>query len=180
MLDFTLQILLGILLADFLSGVIHWIQDRYATPLWPVVGKAVEDAHDHHVLPFQFLEKTLMQRNGVTMALVATIGAVIGIICGYSHIWAAALITGFFANEIHATTHRGNRVPSWVKGLRFVGLIQSPAHHARHHAREDRSYCVITSWLNPALDHIKFWQGLEWILFVLAVWPKPETPPQRR
>src|SRR3954470_15441550 len=58
-----------------------------------------------------------------------------------------------------------------ISFLQRLRLIQTPQHHAKHHTDPKNSaYCVLTNFLNPALDSIRFWDVLErmiWVLFRL-------------
>lgn len=48
------------------------------------------------------------------------------------------------------------------RALQSVGVLQSPAHHARHHKDPFAShFCAGTNLLNPVLEAIGFWRGLE-------------------
>lgn len=171
------SIIMGVLVADFLSGFIHWIQDRYAKPSWPIVGGAVADAHEHHSNPGKMLKASFWKRNGSTMILVGIIGLIVAAFGGLNVVTITALFVGSLANEIHATTHR--RTASWwITVARVIGLIQYPSHHAIHHKpNSKRRYCVITSWLNAALDHLQIWAVLELILLCFGVWPNGEELP---
>jgi len=169
-MDIILNIFAGIILADFTSGFIHWVQDRYAKPSWPIVGKAVANAHEHHTYPLKFLETTFLQRNLATFILVFIIAGFLALIAGLNTVTITALAVGAFSNEIHATTHR-KAVLTWVHVLRFLGIFQSPRHHAFHHRPSaNTNYCVITNYLNPVLDHIGFWKWLEFCLLSVGVW----------
>ena len=160
-MQLLLSILAGVLLADFLSGVIHWIQDRYAKPSWPLVGAAVTDAHDHHAKPHKFLERSFLRRNSAVGVIVLIIGLLVALCGGLNTMTVTALIVGALSNEIHGFTHR-RHVSGWVEILQYFGLIQTQDHHRRHHyGDEGGAYCVITAWLNPALDHLHIWQIME-------------------
>jgi ubiquitin-conjugating enzyme E2 variant len=51
---------------------------------------------------------------------------------------------------------------NWFQKAR---ILQTPRHHAQHHrGAKNTHYCVITNVLNPALDRIGFWRGLEWCI----------------
>ena len=81
------------------------------------------------------------------------------------HIWLFAFL-GVNANQIHKWAHRTRRENGrFVTMLHKLRLLQSPQHHARHHTDPKNShYCTITNFLNPVLDTIRFWDGLEWLL----------------
>jgi len=75
----------------------------------------------------------------------------------------------------HRTPAENGRLISLLQRAR---LVQSPAHHARHHTDPKNShYCVLTNFLNPLLDGIRLWELLEWlILKVLGVRRRLDTP----
>ena len=64
------------------------------------------------------------------------------------------------------------RLVTWMQKLK---LIQTQ--HARHHSgAKDSHYCSITNFLNPLLEELEFWKGLERInekLFALRRKPDP-------
>jgi plasmanylethanolamine desaturase len=44
-------------------------------------------------------------------------------------------------------------------------LLQTPRHHARHHTDpKDCHYCTMSNLLNPLLDGVNFWGGLEFFV----------------
>ena len=45
------QIIGGLLLADFISGLFHWFEDRYGNPDWPVLGHTIRQNQQHHFTP---------------------------------------------------------------------------------------------------------------------------------
>ncbi len=80
-------------------------------------------------------------------------------------IWLFAIISAN-ANEIHKWAHRtraeNGPVISFFQDIR---VLQTARHHARHHTDPKNShYCTVTNFLNPVLDGIRFWDGLEWAL----------------
>ena len=49
--------------------------------------------------------------------------------------------------------------------IQKTGLIQSRRMHGYHHSAPfDVNYCVLTNYLNPILNKIRFWQFLEWTI----------------
>lgn len=155
------SLLVGYLLADLLAGFWHWAEDRYFHSDWPFVGKYIAAPNElHHSEPTAFLNQGYWSRNWTTIA-PAAIAFVIALLCG-APLWLLATFAFVSqANEIHAWAHR--RVSSrFVRGLQEFGLFQSPRHHAVHHKSPfDCRYCVMSDWLNPVLDRLKFWAWLE-------------------
>jgi ubiquitin-conjugating enzyme E2 variant len=80
-------------------------------------------------------------------------------------VWLFALLTAN-ANEFHKWEHRtrkeNGRIISFLQDIR---LLQGAKHHARHHTDPKNShYCTVTNLMNPVLDRVRFWDGLEWLL----------------
>lgn len=44
----VLYVMAAFLLADFVTGVFHWWEDRYGNPAWPVIGKLVVEPNILH------------------------------------------------------------------------------------------------------------------------------------
>lgn len=160
---FVGQALIGWLLADLLSGIVHWWEDRVGEMAWPVIGQAVIAPNRlHHVDVLYFAQSSLLARNLAAWLVVAATSAVWFWLAGPSVVWAFATLGGALAAEVHRMAHLPVSVGPVGRVLQEVGLIQSPRHHAGHHkAPSDRRYCVLTDWLNPALDALGVWRRLE-------------------
>ncbi len=83
---------------------------------------------------------------------------------------------GANANEIH----KWNHLPKKKRGRLVVALqdgrlLQTAKHHGKHHVgSKDTHYCVVTNVLNPVLDGVQFWHGLEWTIeHLLGVSKRP-------
>jgi ubiquitin-conjugating enzyme E2 variant len=162
------QLLLGWLLADFLSGVLHWIEDRFGPGRehWPLLGALIFTPNIiHHADPTAFLRTGFVERNWTTWAAVAPIAVLMLLAFGpQPWVWSAA-IGGAMASEIHAWAHRKTMAPRWALPLQSIGLLQSPRHHAVHHVPDHRRhYCIISDLVNPVLDHFAFWFSIEKLL----------------
>lgn len=170
MIDAIAHVLLCWLAADFLSGLFHWLEDRYFTTALPILGKYVAAPNEvHHSQPTEFLRGGYWFRNWTTIVPA-------GIACLLT-LWSPWCLTFLFltqANEIHAWAHQ--RCNRWVRALQETGLIQSAKHHGGHHrAPFDCRYCVMTNWLNPVLDELRFWFVLEWLVSWLGIYPKEQA-----
>lgn len=164
------QLLFGWLLADILSGVLHWLEDRILPEGIPILDEQiVQPNRMHHAEPLEFTRFGFLHRNGTTWAATALIGGPLLWVLGPSLWLAIALLGGGFANQIHYWAHLPAAAPIWVRTAQLTGALQSPGGHARHHrAPSDRAYCILTDWLNPWLDRWKLWARLEWLLQVKA------------
>ncbi|WP_375209774.1 fatty acid desaturase CarF family protein [Hyphomonas jannaschiana] len=160
------QALAGWLLADLGSGVIHWAQDRYGSPRWPLVGGIVRDTIRHHRKPMGFLDKPVLARSArmIGLALVVLMAL---LLAGAPLAFALPLSAGIFlSNEIHAAAHaKARSLPGPVRALQRIGLIQSPLHHAAHHRHlKNVNFCTLTDWVNPVLERARFWRRLEAVI----------------
>jgi len=159
--------------ADFFSGVIHWLEDRYGDPSWPLLGRFVVEPNIlHHTDPTAFLREGFFVRNWTSMAPAFAIAAVLWV--GECRWPATAVAMLGCANEVHAWAHQKCSRP--VRGLQMLGVLQSQEHHAQHHRQPfDRNYCVMTDWLNQPLTAVRFWSGVEAaVRIVTGVVPRPE------
>lgn len=161
------------LLADFMSGVVHWWEDRYGDPTWPIVGRLVVAPNIlHHTDQLAFTRGNYWRRNWTTLVPALTAAG----LAGWAGWWilAAALVILSQANEIHAWAHQRCCRP--VRGLQLLGILQSPMQHAEHHRKPfDRNYCTVSDLLNPVLAAIGWWPAIEAVVgWIFNVWPRLE------
>ncbi len=167
------ELVAGWLLADFLGGALHWFEDRMMRLSWPFLGRwVVEPNRLHHAEPLAFTHGSLLSRNGTAWVSVVAIGALWEAIAGLSLTWAAAVIGGLMTAQVHYWSHSKHR-PRWVEVLQQTGLFQSRPHHWVHHGAGVDRYCVLTDLLNPMLDGIAFWSGIERALAIVGIRPDP-------
>jgi plasmanylethanolamine desaturase len=166
------DVLLCILTADFLTGVIHWAEDTYGVPTWPLLGPAVIEPNIvHHERPALFTAGNLWHRNYQVFYFGA---AAIGIVYLTGWLTWQFTLTACLAslgNEVHAWTHKRPR-SRLARLLQDMRLVISPEQHARHHRPPyDVCFCTLTNVLNPLLDACRFWRGLEWMLSAIGIAP---------
>jgi ubiquitin-conjugating enzyme E2 variant len=169
--SFLLQASGCVLFADFLTGIVHWLEDSYGDPRWPVVGKLVIEPNlEHHARPRAMLAYSWFESSKVLIWTGAFAALVLGALGALT--WHALLVLGLGsqANEIHKWTHRTRREnPAWINWLHDRGLVQTPRHHGQHHGRaKNTHYCTLTLWLNPVLDRVGFWRALEALVRVVT------------
>jgi len=162
----------GLVAADLVSGIVHWIGDTWGTPDWPILGPTlIRPFREHHEDPQAIVRHDFVETNGASsIGALILLGAALAIpldqIAG--DLVASTLLslsTWLFAtNQIHKWAHAAQR-PRAVTWLQERRWILSPSHHALHHAAPfDRYYCITTGWLNPLLVKIGFFDALErWI-----------------
>jgi plasmanylethanolamine desaturase len=160
----------SVLLADLVSGVIHWAEDAYARfkprRKLRVINVIARDNEQHHRRPREFLKRNWWQSSWDLVALGA---AIIAGAYALGHLsWALLLFVALSvnANQMHKWAHMNPREnPKLVTWLQRVHLLQSPRHHGRHHAgTKDSHYCVVTNFLNPVLEEVNFWRRLEGVV----------------
>ena len=156
-----------VLAADFVSGLIHWIEDAYIRESTPVLGGWIGRNNTlHHHLPRRMTQNTWWQSNWDSLlAMLALVIGAAALGCLNWPVWLFAIVSGN-ANEVHKWSHRtrreNGRIISWLQDIR---LLQTPHHHAIHHTNpKEVHYCPVTNVLNPALDSLHFWAGLEWLM----------------
>jgi plasmanylethanolamine desaturase len=151
--------------ADFVAGFVHWLEDAYVREDTPLIGKHVARPNIvHHHYP-RYMTRHTWWQTSFDLVLVSAALLIVAWCCGFLswEVWLFAILSAN-ANEFHKWEHRtpkeNGRVISFLQHIR---LLQTAKHHARHHTDPKNShYCTITSFLNPALDGIHFWDGLEW------------------
>jgi ubiquitin-conjugating enzyme E2 variant len=160
------SILGGLFLADFFSGLIHWFEDRYGNPKWPVLGHTIRANQEHHFRPRAFLEGSFLSRNREVFVIGALFLAGFWVTGTLNLFTGSAVLFGMFANEFHRAAHRSPKENGrLITALQKTGLAQSFQHHAAHHRQgKDTHYCVVTNYTNPILERVGFFPALERIV----------------
>ncbi|MBX3472946.1 MAG: hypothetical protein KF754_01015 [Planctomycetes bacterium] len=163
------------LLTDFLSGLIHWAGDTWGRVSMPVVGRMlVRTFREHHTSPRAITHHGVVQLLG-EQSLFAT--PLMGLLLLFNPddqdvVGTTTLLGLYFmlvvitaSNLFHKWAHM-RKPPVVARVMQNLGLVISFKHHARHHAPPYmRGYCPAIGWLNPVLDGIRFWRGLEWLVW---------------
>lgn len=157
----------AVMLADFVSGVVHWAEDAYARfkPVrkLPLINTIALENDLHHRRPREFLARSWWASSWD----LALLGALVLLAaCWLDRMSLAVLLFVLLAvnaNQIHKWTHRNPREnPRWVTLLQRCYLLQTPRHHGRHHHGEKNThYCVVTNFLNALLEEVGFWRRME-------------------
>jgi len=171
------QALMGWLLADLFSGWVHWLEDRVLRIDMPILGPAIVLPNRvHHTQPLKFTYSPFLRRNMWLWIAVTMISVAMWFIGLPFTLWAAMTIGGLVVNEVHRFAHRPGLTGPLLKTLQKIGVFQSPRHHAGHHRMPtDTRYCTLTDWLNPILDRLNVWNGLERILSWIHLEPNRGT-----
>jgi hypothetical protein len=153
-----------ILIADFVTGFVHWAEDAYARRDTPIIGKLVAEANiEHHQRPRAFLARSWWSSSWDLLLLAMALVTVAWWCDRLTwHIWLFALLVAN-ANQMHKWTHQNptenGRFITWLQEWKF---LQTRRHHAQHHHGEKNThYCVITNFLNPVLEEMELWRKAE-------------------
>jgi ubiquitin-conjugating enzyme E2 variant len=166
-LSTLIQIAATVFGAEFAAGLVHWLEDAYIREDTPLVGRHIARPNIvHHHYPRYMTRHNWLETSWDLICLSALL-VVVAWCCGFLtwHVWLFAVLAAN-ANEVHKWEHRtraqNGPVISFLQDIR---LLQTSKHHARHHTDPKNShYCTMTNVLNPVLDGIRFWAGLEWVL----------------
>lgn len=155
------------LFADFLTGLVHWWEDAYAQPDWPVIGPLVAEPNLLHHRDPRAMTRLPWWKN-VDVPVIAGALALAGLAVLHALIWplVLAIVLAAFTNLVHRWAHQSaaenGRLITWMQDS---GLIQSRAQHALHHRWPRKShYCPLTNALNPVLERFDFWRRLERVI----------------
>ena len=162
---------LGAWAADLVTGLVHWACDTWGDERTRFVGTGlIKGFREHHDDPRAMLEHDWIEVNREPAAAACAAFLVLALPPVQEWLADRAFLAAFawslvafgaLANQIHQWSH--DPAPArWVARVQRVGLILTPARHARHHrAPHDGDYCIAGGWLNPALDAAGFWRALE-------------------
>lgn len=161
------QSLLIIMLADFIAGIVHWFEDAYVRENTPLIGSFIGKANViHHHLPRYMTRNNWWQSSWdlLSFSTLVVVGAWWLDLLTW-HVWLFAVISTN-ANQVHKWSHQTrNENGRIITFLQNIGVLQTPHYHAVHHTNpKNVRYCPITNLVNPILDGLRFWDGVEWIL----------------
>jgi plasmanylethanolamine desaturase len=174
-----LQALGVVLLADFVAGVVHWLEDAYGTAETPVIGPLmIKPNIIHHHYPRFFTKLSWWQSSWDLLLLGALLlGAAAWLDCLN---WQVALFVAISvnANQVHKWSHMTRAEVGPVVGfLQDIRVLQTPRHHALHHTDPKNTYyCPVTNVVNPILEVVNFWGHLEALIeFFTGITHRPDT-----
>lgn len=155
-----------VLMVDFFSGLLHWIEDTFWTVDTPIIGNwLVKPNVLHHEDGQAFIQNSYWYSSRDLLILGLLI-LIVAYVCRSLtwQVWLFVLL-GANANQIHKWSHQNHDAPYLIRLLQRIHVLQRPERHWRHHIDDKNThYCVITNFLNPVLDGLHFWRLLEKLL----------------
>ncbi|XP_065201924.1 plasmanylethanolamine desaturase 1 [Planococcus citri] len=167
--------LCGILTADFLSGVVHWVADTWGSTDLPIIGKNfLRPFREHHIDPTSITRHDFVETNSYNFLVLIPVSVYMlwnfvtksqeEIRSEYN--WSLYLyLLGIFVaytNQIHKWSHTYFDLPKYVVFLQKYHIVLPQRQHRYHHiAPHETYYCITTGWLNYPLECINFWSTLE-------------------
>jgi ubiquitin-conjugating enzyme E2 variant len=162
----------GAIMADFLSGVVHWYFDTWGTVNTPVLGVLVRSFREHHIHPRAMCSHDFIEVSAdnciipIPFVLLCCLWKIqwswtLEMFLMGSTQWTVVFV--LFTNQVHKWAHMSSHQrPLIVKFLQKIGFILQPKHHTHHHlAPFDHNYCIFSGWCNPFLEKIDFWKKFE-------------------
>ena len=165
--------------ADLVSGLVHWLADTWGSTSMPVLGRRfLRPFRIHHENPADILERDFIDCNGdVAMLACPLLIAAWCLAPSSLSVFAAALgAAALPTNQVHQWAHQC-APPRPVRWLQERGLILSPETHARHHRDPHAShYCITNGWCNAPLEAIGLFRALErWITRATGRLPRSDA-----
>lgn len=175
--------ILGYVLSDFVSGLVHWAADTWGSVSWPIVGNTlIRSFREHHVDPKAITRHDFIETNGDNCLVCLPILIFI-VSYGATEAWEvflaivllSLLIWTFITNQIHKWAHE-DKVSGWVRFFQKAGLFISKEHHEKHHQFPHMShYCITSGWLNAPLMKVSFYRIAERVVTkVTGMLPRSE------
>jgi ubiquitin-conjugating enzyme E2 variant len=132
--------LVGYLIADLLSGTVHWFCDTFFGEETPIIGRRlIQPFRDHHLRPQEITRYGLLEQDGsnyislIPLLWLVRSWAPLGTVALLVQATLLGLAIGSLGtNLFHKWAHSGD-VPSWVRWLQRCRLIRwsSPSKRQR-------------------------------------------------
>src|SRR5207245_5406208 len=124
----------GFVLADFVSGIVHWAADTWGSPDMPVIGQAlIRPFREHHVDQKEITRHDFVETNGnncfisipAALLAVALPDGAVGFF--FATMTFSMCLAIFGTNQFHKWAHM-DAPPPLVRWLQQAGLVLPPDH----------------------------------------------------
>ncbi|MDA9774439.1 fatty acid desaturase family protein, partial [Saprospiraceae bacterium] len=157
-----LKLVILVLLADLITGFVHFLLDQYGSPDSRFFKNAIKINLSHHDNPRLMLERTYWELTKDSWKIAFTVMPISILLFGFHWELAFLLVVGANTNIIHRWSHsKKTEKPRFVTFLQQIRVFQGKHQHSQHHKRPfDTYFCIITNFWNPILERIYFWEGV--------------------
>jgi hypothetical protein len=165
----------GFVSGDFISGMIHLMQDNYIGREHhrPFVVGDVLHIHTasgissaHHLFPSNWkdIPDSVIIRTGVFLMLPAAAIQCIGrndYVGAWAYYTAAWSIASVLSHKYAHERNHGRHVPRLYRLLQDTGLFLAPEEHRRHHINGHGDYAAVNGISAGVIDTFARWMGLD-------------------
>ena len=148
-------------LADLLSGVVHWTADTWGSETTVVIGpRFIRPFRVHHINAQDIVARPFLHLNGdVALGVLPMLVAAFFVSDAWRFFLVLLALSILPTNQIHQWAHQPV-APPVARVLQRLGLILRPEEHLLHHTAPNRShFCITTGWCNGFLG--RFLTGVE-------------------
>jgi lathosterol oxidase len=155
----------ALLIADFLTGVVHWAFDQHIPPSTPLIGPVAQEFRDHHLVHSTGIADNAIETMERMVPVVALPMLGLAFLAKDFTLVSSFLMMMAFLSSIapycHKLAHDAHR-SQFVRLLQRLKIILPPKTHAKHHQKtQSQAYCIYNGWCNPLLDRINFFGRLD-------------------
>lgn len=173
----AVQLGLIYLAVDLVAGFFHWAEDtlgRATSPVWGPLFVAPNVTHHDHPQQMLRIHWFINSLPLYGLGLVILGGAWALDALGWQ-VWAFVGF-GIFSQQAHRWSHTPRKVlPRPVLWAQRMGILQNGPMHWRHHRGDHAThFCPVTPWMNPLVDRIGLWRGLERVM--VPIFGAPRRP----
>jgi plasmanylethanolamine desaturase len=178
--EIILILLLTWILADFISGFVHWMADTWGSPHLKILGPMfIRPFREHHVDPLSITRHDWIETNGanffttVPALFIFVVAEMTGLFSVHPLIIDGMISLNFWVvltNQIHKWAH-SEAPPNIVSYMQKKGILLAPHVHQIHHRMDhDSYYCITSGLLNAAAEKSRFFKNLEKLISRLTGW----------
>ena len=176
-MNILLQILISLVVIDFLVAAAHWFEDNYLYYDYPffLLNQISKDNELHHYIPrvitYYSYAESMYVPTIITLCLLITLNTFTSIkVNKYPAIYITSLVLGSFSNVVHKWQHQRDCERYKIVTLlyKYRILVSSEKHRMHHKGDKDAefykrsdNYGIIFHILNNLYDSLKIWPILE-------------------
>ena len=170
-----IKIFLLFTLADLSTGVVHFWVDQFGREDTPLIGNNIVRINiEHHLHPDKMSQESYRILIKGSMVLVGILFLnwflIFGFLCWEILFFGMVALAGNLTHKwSHLSEKENGKIISTLQRMKIIPSRHNHNHH--HKSPHDTYYCVMTVYLNPILDRIKFWNFGIWFFKILGMKP---------